>query len=209
MAAPGNPIDTPAEATTAGRPTGRLFILCAPSGAGKTTLCEALRRRCPDLAYSVSYTTRRPRQGEQAGKDYFFITAEDFKRGIAQGRWAEWARVHGNYYGTSARWVDRTLRTGGHVLMDIDLQGARQMVQRFPQSITVFIMPPSMEELGRRLRSRGTDSTESIALRMSNAREEISQSDFCRHVLVNDDLDKTIQRLTALVNRYRTVQRDG
>ena len=197
------------ENTTAGPPTGRLFILCAPSGAGKTTLCDALRRQRPHLAYSVSYTTRSPRQGEQNGKDYFFISTKEFEQGIAQGRWAEWANVHGNYYGTSAQWIDRTLNSGGHILLDIDLQGARQMVKRFPQAITVFIMPPSMEELERRLRSRGTDSKETIALRLVNAREEIGQKDFCRHVVVNDDLQITIQRLTALVDQCQTVDSDG
>jgi guanylate kinase len=201
--------DTPAQGPTAGRPTGRLFILSAPSGAGKTTLCAALRQHYPDLAYSVSYTTRQPRQGEMEGTDYFFITTEEFEQGISEGRWAEWARVHGNYYGTSARWIDRTLRSGGHILMDIDLQGARQMVRRFPRAITLFIMPPSMEELERRLRLRGTDNAETIALRLENARKEISQKDFCRHILVNDDLETATHRLVALVDAYRTDGSDG
>jgi guanylate kinase len=200
---------TDPEGPTAGRPTGRLFILSAPSGAGKTTLGEALRRHFPDLSYSVSYTTRQPRRGEQDGKDYFFISTEVFEQGISEGRWAEWARVHGNYYGTSARWIARTLRSGGNILLDIDLQGARQMVQRFPQSITIFIMPPSMEELERRLCLRGTDSADTIALRLENARKEISQKDFCRHILVNDDLQQTTQRLVALVNLYQTDRSDG
>ncbi len=201
--------DTPAQGPTAGRPTGRLFILCAPSGAGKTTLCAALRQHYPELAYSVSYTTRQPRQGEQDGKDYFFITPEAFEQGISEGRWAEWARVHGNYYGTSARWIARTLRCGRHILMDIDLQGARQMVRRFARAITVFIMPPSMEELEKRLRLRGTDSAETIALRLENARKEISQKDFCRHILVNDDLETASHRLLALVDAYLTDGSDG
>jgi guanylate kinase len=196
--------DTPAQGPTAGRPTGRLFILSAPSGAGKTTLCAALRQRYPDLSYSVSYTTRRPRRGEIDGKDYLFITPEEFEQGISEGRWAEWARVHGNYYGTSARWIARTLDCGEHVLMDIDLQGARQMVERFPRAITVFIMPPSMEELERRLRLRGTDNAETIALRLENALKEISQKDFCRHILINDDLETATRRLMALVDAYRT-----
>ena len=209
MVASEDPIDIPEEGTTAGRSTGRLFILCAPSGAGKTTLCEVLRRNCPQLVYSVSYTTRQPRQGEQNGRDYFFITAEEFLRGISEKRWAEWARVHGNYYGTSAQWVDRMLRSGVHILMDIDLQGARQMVQRFPKAITVFIMPPSIKELERRLRLRGTDSEETIALRLANARQEIAQKNFCRHILVNDDLESTSQQLVALVGQYQAIHNGG
>ena len=201
--------DTPALGPTAGRPTGRLFILSAPSGAGKTTLCAALRQHYPDLSYSVSYTTRQSRQGEQDGKDYFFISPEEFEQGISEGRWAEWARVHGNYYGTSAQWIARTLHSGGHILMDIDLQGARQMVRRFPRAITIFIMPPSMEELERRLRLRGTDNTETVALRLENARKEISQKDFCRHILVNDDLETATHRLMALVDAYQTDRSDG
>jgi len=209
MAAPESPIDTSQEDTSAGRPTGRLFILSAPSGAGKSTLCEALRRLHPELAYSVSYTTRQPRQGEENGKDYHFVPKAEFEEGIASGRWAEWAQVHGNYYGTSALWIDRTLRSGEHILMDIDLQGARQMVQRFPHAITVFIMPPSMEELERRLRSRGTDAEDTISIRLSNALEEIDQRACCRHVLINDDLEKTIQRLVALVEQYQAAESDG
>ncbi len=172
-------------------------------------MCEALRRLHPELAYSVSYTTRQPRQGERDGKDYHFISKDAFEEGISKGRWAEWAQVHGNYYGTSAQWVDRTLRSGEHILMDIDLQGARQMVLRFPDAITVFIMPPSMEELERRLRSRGTDAADTIALRLSNALEEIDQRECCRHVLVNDDLEKTIQALAALVEDYQAAGSDG
>ncbi len=209
MATPEHPIDTDHEGTSAGRPTGRLFIFSAPSGAGKSTLCEALRRYHPELAYSVSYTTRAPRQGEQEGRDYHFISAEEFEAGIAQGRWAEWANVHGNFYGTSARWIDRMLRSGGHILMDIDLQGAQQMVQRFPYAITIFIMPPSMEELERRLRARGTDGEDTIALRLSNAREEIAKKGLCRHVLVNEDLDNSIEQLKALVAQYLAAESDG
>lgn len=187
---------------SAGCSTGRLFIVCAPSGAGKSTLCSAMRREYDELTYSVSYTTRAPRQDERDGRDYFFISVEEFEQGISQGRWAEWAKVHNNYYGSSAQWIDEALRAGCHILMDIDIQGTRQMLQHFSHAITIFIMPPSMEALEKRLRTRGTDSPETIALRLDNAREEIAQKDLCKHVLVNDDLELATQQLSALMRRY-------
>jgi guanylate kinase len=187
---------------SAGQTTGRLFIVSAPSGAGKTTLCHALRQQYRELAYSVSYTTRRPRDGEQHGRDYYYISVQEFELGIKQGRWAEWAKVHGNFYGSSARWIDRTLSAGRHILMDIDMQGARQMLQCFPQAITIFIMPPSMEILEQRLRARGTDQPDTISLRLTNAAEEIAQKEICRHILVNDDLEKTKQQLAAIIKGY-------
>ena len=191
------------EESSAGYSTGRLFIVSAPSGAGKSTLCSAVRNILGDLAYSVSYTTRSPRQGEQEGIDYHFVSAQDFKKGIDEGRWAEWANVHGNYYGSSALWIERTLKANRDILMDIDLQGARQMVQRFPAAVTIFIMPPSMGELERRLRGRGTDNQRAMEMRLANAREEIAQRGICRHVIVNDDLDRAAQALIALIERYR------
>ena len=187
---------------SAGALTGRLFIVSAPSGAGKSTLCGAVRQQFSDLAYSVSYTTREPREGEQEGRDYYFITADEFKLGINQGRWAEWAKVHENYYGTCAQWVDQTLNVGRNILMDIDMQGARQMTKRFPGAITIFIMPPSMEVLERRLHARGTDDPETVALRLANAEEEIAQKDFCSYVIVNDDLDYATYQLGALIKGY-------
>ncbi len=125
-----------------GGSTGRLFIVSAPSGAGKSTLCLAVRAKMPDLAYSVSHTTRRPRQGEEDGRDYYFISEAEFKQGIAQRRWAEWALVHGNYYGSSAQWIQQTLAERRDILMDIDVQGAGQMVDRFPRAVTIIVVAP-------------------------------------------------------------------
>lgn len=179
---------------------GRLFILSAPSGTGKTTLCKAVRRRFKHLAYSVSFTTRSIRKGERDGKDYFFISKTEFEEGIRTGRWAEWAEVHGNYYGTSAQWINDVLTQGRSILMDIDVMGAGQMVKRFPQAETIFIMPPSLDELERRLRKRGADSNEAIQVRLKNARMEIAEKGWYKHMIINDDLEQATQRLIALIS---------
>jgi guanylate kinase len=197
------PLSSPGEHRNTGSPGGLLFIVSAPSGAGKSTLCSAVRRRLGGLAYSVSYTTRPPRKGERQAVEYHFISEAEFRRGIDQGRWAEWARVHGNYYGTSARWIQETLNSGRDILLDIDLQGARQMVRRFPDAVTIFIMPPSLSELERRLRQRAADSQQDIDLRLKNAKDEIAQRNFCRHELINDDIGKAVQELVGLIEGYR------
>ncbi len=184
------------------RPKGKLFIVSAPSGAGKTTLCNALRSRFPTLAYSVSHTTRTPRKNEVDGRDYFFISKERFKKKIKQGKWAEWAQVHGNYYGTSAEQLNEWLTAGRHILLDIDAAGAAQIKSIFPQSIAVFIMPPSIEALEKRLRSRGTDSEEEIRKRIAHAHREIAGRDFYDHVIVNDRLEDAIEALSGLIHRY-------
>jgi len=182
---------------------GRLFILSAPSGAGKTTLCKAALDRIPELRYSVSYTTRRPRSGEQDHVAYHFISTEEFVRGIGTGRWAEWAKVHGNYYGTSAEFIRQALASGHDILLDIDVQGARQIRKRFADSVTIFIMPPSRQVLEERLRRRGSERREEIKRRMDNAEAEMACKDLYRHVLVNDHLRVAIEELVALIASYR------
>jgi guanylate kinase len=182
---------------------GHLFILSAPSGAGKTTLRQAALVRFPDLSYSVSCTTRLPRAGEQNGRDYVFLTAAEFEAGIREGRWAEWARVHGHYYGTSARFLEQERSAGRDVLLDIDVQGAQQICRRFPDSVTIFILPPSLAVLEQRLRARGTDRPEAIELRLRNARQEMEQSGTYRHLIVNDDLNTAIDELVTILNAYR------
>ncbi|KJS32124.1 MAG: guanylate kinase [Desulfatitalea sp. BRH_c12] len=185
-------------------PKGHLFVVSAPSGTGKTTLCNRVRKYFSDLYYSVSATTRPARPGEQDGRDYHFVSVQEFERGIAEGRWAEWARVHGNLYGTSAQWIADVLAQGGDILLDIDVQGARQILKRFPEAVTIFILPPDLAELERRLRLRGTDDDATVALRLVNAREEMAQQGLYRHVLVNDDLEKAARAFINLLKRYRS-----
>ncbi len=188
--------------------TGRLFILSAPSGAGKTTLRRAALARFPDLGYSVSFTTRAPRAGERNGHDYVFISPDEFEAGIRDGRWAEWARVHGHCYGTSVQVLENARAAGRDLLLDIDVQGAQQICRRFPETVTIFIQPPSLEVLEERLRARGTDRPEAIELRLRNARKEMEQKDRYRHVIVNDDLETAVAELTAVLDSYRRTRED-
>jgi guanylate kinase len=180
--------------------TPRLIVLSAPSGAGKTTLCQRLLADFTTLRLSISTTTRAPRGKEQNGRDYFFVDRMRFEDEIRCGLFAEWAVVHGNYYGTSKATLDTFFKAGFSVLLDIDVQGAASLKKEFPDRCsTFFIAPPSMEILEARLRSRGTDSEESIQRRMRNAREEMSRASEFDQVLVNDDLETTYSKLKALI----------
>jgi len=181
---------------------GRLFIISAPSGTGKTTLCSAVLKHFPEMLYSVSYTTRKPRNGEQSGIDYHFIKKKDFKDKIEDGKWAEWAEVHGNYYGTSAELLDKGLDSGRDIILDIDVQGTIRLLERYPESVTIFIMPPSIEELKRRLELRNTDSDEVIARRLENAKMEMAKKDLYLHVIINDQLPDAIEQLVAVIENY-------
>ncbi|MFZ0243627.1 MAG: guanylate kinase [Desulfobacterales bacterium] len=183
---------------------GRLFIVSAPSGAGKSTLCQAMRRRFPDLRYSVSFTTRRPRGEEKNGVDYHFISRAAFRAGIDTHQWAEWAEVHGNYYGTAAGFIDRALSEGRDVLLDIDVQGMEQILKRYPDSVTIFIMPPSLAVLRQRLEARGTDSAAAIARRLENAAAEIEKRRRYRHTVVNDRLEEAVAEVSAIISAGRS-----
>ena len=190
--------------TKGAKKPGVLFIISAPSGAGKSTLCRAVLNHFPDLVYSVSFTTRPPRGREQNGVDYYFISQDEFKKGIVRDRWAEWAEVHGHYYGTSADFLNKALSNGQDILLDIDIQGAGRILQRYPDGVTIFIMPPSLETLKSRLKSRGTDSPEVIAVRLKNAREEMAQRNFYRHIITNERLSDAVAELIAIFEKYRS-----
>ena len=181
----------------------RLFILSAPSGAGKTTLCQAILQHFPDILYSVSHTTRPPRNGETPGIDYHFISQDEFLEMIASDKWAEWAEVHGNYYGTSADFLNHGLEAGKDILLDIDVKGMQKIVKLHPAGITIFIQPPSLDALRIRLESRGADSPNIIETRMTNAIQEMTEAHLYRHIVVNDNLTTATEELIRLIDTYR------
>ena len=176
------------------------IILSAPSGAGKTTIAKALLSGRQDLGYSVSCTTREPREGEIPGQDYYFITRQEFLDRREMGDFAESAEVHGNLYGTLRSEVLKVLATGRHVLMDIDVQGASQFTKFFPQSVTIFILPPSAEVLFDRLRKRQTESSRDLANRLRSALQELQSVDEYEYVVLNEDLDTAIKSIDAIIN---------
>lgn len=192
----------PSEFTDKGKKAGHLFIISAPSGAGKTTLVKAVLDRFKDMVYSVSYTTRKPRNGEKNGADYYFIEKKGFKKKIKQKLWAEWANVHGNYYGTSAEFLDRCVLSGQNVLLDIDVQGTIQLLERYPDSITIFIAPPSLAILKKRLEKRGTDSKDAIEKRLLNSEKEMAQKHLYRYVIVNDQLSLAVDTLVDIIEKH-------
>lgn len=177
-----------------------MMILSSPSGAGKTTLCSKLRKEFPALAFSVSHTTRKPRVGEQDSREYHFVEEADFRKLVEEDAFAEWAEVHGNLYGTSLAEIERARRAGSlGILFDIDFQGARQIRARVPEVISVFILPPSLEELERRLRSRASEDEPTVQRRLAKAKTEISSYSMFDYLVVNDDLEKAFERMKSIL----------
>ena len=176
------------------------LILSSPSGGGKTTIARLLLDRRNDVGYSVSCTTRSPRPGEQEGRDYYFLDRNEFLARRAAGDFAECAEVHGNLYGTLKSEIARVLEHGKHVVMDIDVQGARQLREAFPKTVTVFVLPPSGEVLLSRLRARKTESPQQLAARLDSALQELRAVEEYEYVVVNDDLDQAVQRVGAILD---------
>lgn len=184
-------------ATDPGR--GRLIVVAAPSGAGKTTLVRALLAQRPDIEFSISYTTRPRRVSEVDGRDYFFIDEDEFARMVAHGEFLEHANVFDHWYGTGRDYVERRLEAGTSVLLEIDWQGARQVRERAPEALTVFVLPPSLAELERRLRGRASDSEDTIRRRLRDAREDMSHWTEFDYVVVNADVEAATAELAAIV----------
>jgi guanylate kinase len=175
------------------------IILSSPSGGGKTTIAHKLLAMRADVGYSVSCTTRPPRQGEIDGRDYHFLSLENFKRGNAAREFAESAEVHGHLYGTLRAEVERVLSSGRHVIMDIDVQGAKQFARAFPDSVVIFILPPSAEVLVERLKARGTEDPKSLIRRFKSAKAELKAIDLYPYVIVNDEIDSAVAAVSSII----------
>mgnify|MGYP000903240887 FL=1 len=179
------------------------MVLSGPSGAGKGTICHKLREKRNDLSYSVSATTRSPRKGEVDGKDYFFITIDRFKEMIANDEMLEYAEIYGNYYGTPKPYVMNILDQGKDVVLEIDPQGALQIKKHFPDAIFVFIVPPSLDELTKRIYNRGTDSEEVIKRRLSAATSELEYASKYDYIIVNDEVEKATNKVSNIIDAER------
>ena len=178
---------------------GRLFVIAAPSGAGKTSLVRALVQRLPSLRFSISYTTRKQRPNEVHGRDYFFVARDEFEAMVARGEFLEHARVFDNYYGTALSQVEASLASGQDLILEIDWQGAQQIRRALPECCSIFILPPSRAELERRLRGRGTDAEDVIQRRLQDAASDMTHWSEFDYVVVNDDFDRALADLHAIV----------
>jgi guanylate kinase len=182
---------------------GKLFVITAPSGAGKTSLIEAVMRADPTLKESVSYTTRAPRAGERNGVDYHFVDEATFRRMRARGEFLESAEVHGNHYGTAKKVILDAVARGDAMILEIDWQGAQQVRRLYPDCVGIFILPPSVEELERRMRARGQDAEPVIRRRLENAREELTHAGEFNYVIINKDFETARQELAGIIERER------
>jgi len=183
--------------------TGNLFIIAAPSGAGKSSLVSAVMALDANLSLSVSYTTRPPRPGEQDGREYHFVDPGTFLSMLERAEFLESAEVHGNHYGTSQKWIADARATGRDIVLEIDWQGAQQVRRVFPEAVSLFILPPSMAELERRLRTRGKDSDDVIRRRLINAREEMAHVAEFDYVIINNEFETATQDLAAVIRAAR------
>ena len=179
--------------------SGKLFVISAPSGTGKSTVAMAVRQRVPGLGYSISHTTRKPRGNERNGIDYHFVDDGTFTKMTDEGAFVEWAKVYDNFYGTSSSGLQNLTASGLDVLMDVDIQGGRNIKKRFPDSVLIFLLPPSLEELERRLRKRGTDDEPVIESRMEMAADDIKNCVWYDYIIVNDKLETAIDEAQSII----------
>ena len=181
---------------------GSVVIITAPSGAGKTTIYREVLERNRDLVFSVSYTTRNRRPGEVDGRDYYYVDKKTFEGKKKRGDFVEWANVHGELYGTDRFQLEHCIEQGKICILDVDVQGALNVMKKYPLALTVFIQPPSLDELDKRLRKRGTESGEEIKLRLLNAKKELEYSRYFKYIIVNDNLESAINKLEQVIGSW-------
>lgn len=191
--------------------TGNLIIITSPSGGGKGTLITEVMKRGVGIGYSISYTTRPMRPGEENGKDYSFISVEEFEKRIADGEFLEYARVHDNYYGTSRSRVEALIGEGVDVILEIDVQGAADVLKTVPEAVSIFILPPSYQALAQRLKSRKTEDPDQLALRLRNSFYEVKRYDEFDYVVINDNIGEAVRRLESIIlgERQRRTRQTG
>jgi guanylate kinase len=186
-----------------------LFIISAPSGTGKTSLCKEVIRDFSNLTFSVSSTTRNPRSGEVNGRDYFFVSPEKFQQMLDQGLFMEWTEIYGNRYGTSRAFIEKLMKDQVDILFDIDSRGARKILELYPEGISIFVLPPSLQELKKRLISRGADSSETITSRLKLAEQEMEDAGFYQYTVVNDSFEEAVKKLKSIIIAERCRRRNG
>lgn len=182
---------------------GRLIVISGPSGSGKTTICEKLLKALPDMEYSISFTTRKPRRGEKDGKDYFFVSDEEFQKRIKENLFLEYAQVFGNYYGTSKNWVLEKLNAGRDILLSLDVQGAARIKKNFPDAVLIFLMPPSLKVLEERLKKRATDEDKEVSKRLTIAKDEMAEVGNYNYVVINDKVEEAVAEIKNIIRNER------